>query len=546
MWNRARGGIAALVLSVTVSSVVGMPSPAQAAGEMTLSRTGAGSITLDVGAASSTVFLGFDTATYTVPTVTLYSPGQGFASVPGDCAVQVDTAGSETAHCPADAVNALTANFGAGNDRLVQSNVCIDTITANMGEGGNKVEALTECATTINGTSGAGDDVFFMGGNGGTVSSGAGDDELNGGPGDDSFHAGPGNDRLAGNAGNDQLVGEDGNDSLRAGAGNDVESGGPGDDMIGDGDDDQGADVVMGGPGVDELRLNNHTGGGMVVNLDGLANDGIAGEGDNFHPDLEIIRGTPFDDTITGSAAAEKLVGWTGRDTIHGGAGNDEIDGESDDDVLFGGPGDDTIYGGHGNDQITGDAGADTLVGDYTSCCISNGADKIFAVDGAVDSVNCGGGADTLEADAGDVIGGDGNQVCESVTRVNAPVPPPGPGGPGGGAILSAGAVKGKPSLGKGVVMTITCASGCQVKGALKISKKLAKKLGVKPTLATGKAVRLDAGQVSLKLKVKKALARKIAKKFKGSKIPAVATLVGRTADGAAANTLTVKVKIKR
>jgi Ca2+-binding RTX toxin-like protein len=74
--------------------------------------------------------------------------------------------------------------------------------------------------------------------------------------------------------------------------------------------------------------------------------------------------------------------------------------------VIRGGAGDDCLNGGRGNDRITGGAGNDRVTG-------GPGRDTLNLVDGRRDSADCGPGADTVRADAGDKL-----KRCERVTRV--------------------------------------------------------------------------------------------------------------------------------
>jgi len=70
------------------------------------------------------------------------------------------------------------------------------------------------------------------------------------------------------------------------------------------------------------------------------------------------------DDSITGSAAADRLAGFAGNDSLSGGAGHDWLEGWLGNDVLRGGDGNDQLFGGTGNDTLQGDRGADRLRGD--------------------------------------------------------------------------------------------------------------------------------------------------------------------------------------
>lgn len=126
---------------------------------------------------------------------------------------------------------------------------------------------------------------------------------------------------------------------------------------------------------------------------------------------IESVIGSPFNDVIIGTNAANLLVGggggdWLmgkgGDDAIVGGEGNDLLDGETGDDVLLGQAGNDRLEGRQGDDLLYGNSGNDTIFGDM-------GDDAAYGGDG--DDVISGGDADDLiDAGAGDdnVGGGDG------------------------------------------------------------------------------------------------------------------------------------------
>ena len=241
---------------------------------------------------------------------------------------------------------------------------------------------------------GAGDDVL----DGGVNS--PGDDYIDGGPGndtaygragDDELHGGDGADSLRGGGGNDTLRGENGNDNVWGGAGADTVDGGDGNDIVdgaepdligADGADDlsggagrdlllgrdgndtldggSGPDVMDGGDGTDTVSYEGRP-GKVTVTLDGVANDGEAGEGDNVMPNVE---------NIVGGSKGDDLVGDNSANTIEGAAGED---------------------------FINGNAGRDDLVG-------GNAPDLIWARDGARDHINCGDDGDIAIADHDDVV----------------------------------------------------------------------------------------------------------------------------------------------
>lgn len=113
-----------------------------------------------------------------------------------------------------------------------------------------------------------------------------------------------------------------------------------------------GADTIDGGGGSDTIGFSGSP-VGVEVNLETSVSLGGDAEGDIFS-NIENIKGSSFDDILTGDAE------------------DNRIDGEGGDDVINGGAGDDVISG-VGNDVISGGEGLDTLVLNYlVSSEISN------------------------------------------------------------------------------------------------------------------------------------------------------------------------------
>ena len=84
------------------------------------------------------------------------------------------------------------------------------------------------------------------------------------------------------------------------------------------------------------------------------------------------------------------------------------LDGGSGDDTVTGGGAAETVRGGDGNDMLSGGDGSDAVDA-------GTGDDQVDVRDGAVDTVACGAGSDTVFADAADVLNG-----CEVVNPVAA------------------------------------------------------------------------------------------------------------------------------
>lgn len=102
---------------------------------------------------------------------------------------------------------------------------------------------------------------------------------------------------------------------------------------------------------------------------------------------LATIAGTPGNDVIFGTSAADVIAVLTGHDTVFG------LDG---DDIICAGPGNDRVFGGNGNDHASGGIGNDILYG--------QAGDDIFTGGPGNDLMFGTGGNDTLE-------GGDGNDT---------------------------------------------------------------------------------------------------------------------------------------
>ena len=148
-----------------------------------------------------------------------------------------------------------------------------------------------------------------------------GADHLYGENGDDWLQGASGFDAIDGGAGDDRVYGSFHNDVVYGGPGDDVVSGGSGDDWI---TADPRDHVVYGDAGTDTLRYWNRN--GVTVTLDERANDGSPGERDNIRGGIEVIQGSPGDDTLIGDGQANTFDGMAGNDTLRGEGGNDTLD----------------------------------------------------------------------------------------------------------------------------------------------------------------------------------------------------------------------------
>jgi hypothetical protein len=116
------------------------------------------------------------------------------------------------------------------------------------------------------------------------------------------------------------------------------------------------------------------------------------------------IRATERTDRLRGLDGDDKLRGLGGDDCVSAGTGNDKARGDE---------GDDKVGGGDGRDRLRGDKGADRMIGGKGRDRIAGGSgnDKIRANgDGTRDRIDCGVGADIVQADRTDKL-----RNCETV-----------------------------------------------------------------------------------------------------------------------------------
>ncbi|MDC0175440.1 hypothetical protein OAJ60_00750, partial [Planctomycetaceae bacterium] len=234
-------------------------------------------------------------------------------------------------------------------------------------------------------------DTVWAGGGSDSVSTGDGNDWINGQSGSDLIHGGSGADRILAGGGHDEIHGNDGNDFVQGNSGNDVLAGGSGNDRLnGSGGNDQ----LLGNAGDDRLL----GGGGRDTVDGGTGNDFLSGQGGA--------------DQLDGGPGADRIKGGIGNDLLQGGDGNDRLMGEAGNDVLLGGGGDDILRGQDGADELTGGLGDDlvnggqgfdrlveTYNGDFllTDTALTGlGTDQLIGLDGA--TLTGGDDANTLDA----------------------------------------------------------------------------------------------------------------------------------------------------
>ena len=347
-------------------------------------------------------------------TITFYTSGGDLMNAPAGCTPS-DLYGGEVVTCTMP--TAVRVELGAGDDDAYVSNSIPVPVTLSGGPGADWLTAADEP---------------------GVLEGGAGEDKLVGGKSADILVSGDGNDTIEGN---------DGGDRIDAGAGDDL--------LAPDGYEHANADVVDGGPGFDRIEGDyssrfSDTDPPVSITFGGGADDGRPGEGDDLRSVEKVwlnvggtFTGTDGADefrlsqvgtpsTMDGRGGDDRLRSGDGPDRLDGGAGNDNVDGGFGDDVLIGGPGRDTISG----DLAGGDCGP-------LWCKYPFGNDTIEARDGEIDSITCGAGTDTVNADAQDVVAPD----CEKVARGGSGAAAGSHAGPG--ASSAKVALKGRTRLAK-------------------------------------------------------------------------------------------------
>ena len=262
---------------------------------------------------------------------------------------------------------------------------------------------------------------------------------VGGGDGDDVLEGGEGKDVLFGDAGDDTLRGGAGSDTLTGAAGADTLSGG-GPPLVMPIFEEEGEEAEE--EFAMDIALYASRTGGVAVDLDGAADDGEAGEGDNVLGDVEAVATGSGDDTVIGNEAVNAFFTGAGRDRVLGGGGEDILLGGRGGDVLAGGAGrfsfvlagagDDVVTGGEGHDDIQGGQGNDRLDARDNRDALDGGpgndrmlgragADRLRGGHGR-DVLLAGGGGDELLARDGfrdRVAGGPGHDVARLDERLD-------------------------------------------------------------------------------------------------------------------------------
>ena len=289
---------------------------------------------------------------------------------------------------------------GSANDDILAGDLRDNTIMGGGGDdkiygGPNPADADKESdagltnADTLMGQ--GGNDMIFGGVGGDTLHGGDGDDMLNGGGGNDTFWGGHGSDMIHADAADRVIYGNRPNDDATA----DVDES---EEMMGDvdtvsfakleegvtrtlGSDGTGADDATDGSNVLIMGIENIIGTQGDDNLTGDAGNNVieGGEGGDTlvggdGEDTLSYEGSDDWVRITLNAGAQATASRghasgdeaTAFENVRGSAFDDDLTGDTNPNKLWGLGGDDTIEGGAGNDTLEGGAGADDLDGGYS------------------------------------------------------------------------------------------------------------------------------------------------------------------------------------
>ena len=228
-----------------------------------------------------------------------------------------------------------------------------------------------------------------------------------------TFDMGAGDDTLDGFASHINL-------GVDLGPGNDIVGDGFADDTIraGDGNDTvylrrTGRDWVTGDAGHDTVSYARPSDLPVIASLDGIANDGWAGEGDNVDPSVERLEGGAGDDLLIGNQFDNMLVGDVGDDVLKGRGGADRLEGSAGNDVFPtpGIDGADTLVGGPDRDLVDYSGRTEPLSITLNDVATDGADGENDNVGADVENVAGGSGTDLIigSSDANDVNAGPGN-----------------------------------------------------------------------------------------------------------------------------------------
>ena len=324
-----------------------------------------------------------------------------------DAAVAVDLSTSVVSggHAAGDSVSGFEHAEGSGYADTLTGGASGNTLRGGKGadriDGGHGNDRIEggEGADTLGG--GQGQDTLDYGGSDAAVSVDLSTRAASGGHADgDSF---TGFEHVVGSGQADTLAGDAAANVLHGGAGADRIEGGGGADTIQGG---EGADGIEGGSGADSLSGGGGTGTDTLVYagsnaavsvnlLTGAASGGHA-QGDTLSG-FEHLRGSRFNDSLTGDGGNNRIDGGAGGDTLAGGGGRDTLDYSRSDAAVSVDLSGNSASGGHaagdsisGFEDVIGSGHHDTLAGGAGGSRLTGGAGNdrfVFSAGGSENTI---------------------------------------------------------------------------------------------------------------------------------------------------------------
>jgi Ca2+-binding RTX toxin-like protein len=167
-----------------------------------------------------------------------------------------------------------------------------------------------------------------------------------------------------------------------------------------------GADVVIGGGGLDRLVINYADAVAAVTGTITSVTDGGTNSVtfDASVEDFVIYTGSG-NDTITAGDGDNRVRSGSGNDTVTTGQGSSVIDAGAGNDTVTTGDGGNMVEAGSGDNTVTTGAGADIVSsgGGNDTLSTGSGADTV-QVSGGIDTANAGLGSDLLKVDYADLM----------------------------------------------------------------------------------------------------------------------------------------------
>ena len=237
-------------------------------------------------------------------------------------------------------ISQYTVNLANGTGSIIAGTIGVPTLynssftlsSIENVNGSDAKDSITGNDSANNLSGGSGDDTLVGAGGNDSLSGGDGADNIDGGSGYDlldfstgdfSSNSGVNVSLLAGNAVRggvtdtianiEAVIGTDSNDTLTGGN--------VANDALEVFQGRNGNDAINGGSGFDRVDYTQTSFAVTVSLTTGFASDGY-GTTDTLS-NIEGVRGSNFNDTLTGNASNNLLEGWFGNDTLTGGAGLD-------------------------------------------------------------------------------------------------------------------------------------------------------------------------------------------------------------------------------